>query len=383
MLNMSLDDEYIPNYTKDTELKLLRKLSEKVQGELIIDWYERFGLSNKRLRHITLETLQQDFKFDARSRRTLSTVILTRYWPHGLNLYQLSDIDFNMLIAHPLRFKWNSMTMYKSTTEKIRPHYNIPQIISELSNQLSNYYLSYITSRHSSGQNVEYIRLQFFERSATHHHDRQHKLLSRSPYYIALLDDQELPFIIHTAGEDPTSKLIMETFKKILSDSSPYTIKFRRNEPPKESIKSIGKVLQSCSTSRNDNALGRWSQYGDGKFEVSPLNNIDAHGSMKGKKIRIDDNEAKSMLKFKGSTEYPNGCESQTAVSKVAFQLKDPNDDITIGFKFHGSDVFGGIHQLCNQELIDVDKVPGWLSGENGASSGTIKNGDFIKKTRK
>ena len=104
---------------------------------------------------------------------------------------------------------------------------------------------------------------------------------------------------------------------------------------------------------------------------------------MKGKKIRIDDNEAKSMLKFKGSTEYPNGCESQTAVSKVAFQLKDPNDDITIGFKFHGSDVFGGIHQLCNQELIDVDKVPGWLSGENGASSGTIKNGDFIKKTRK
>lgn len=380
---MSLDDEYIPAFTRDTELKLLRKLTEKVQRDLILDWYERFGLSNKKLRHLTVETLQLDFKFDARNRRTISTVILTRYWPHGLNLYQLSDIDFNILIAHPSRFKWNSMSMYKSSTERIRPHYNIPQIVAQLNNELSNYYLTYISSRHDSQQRVEYIRLQFFERSTSHHHDRKNKLLSRSPYYIALLDDQELPFIIHSAGEDPTSMLILETFKRILSDSSPYTIQFKRNESPKESIKSIENVLKACGTSRNDNALGRWSQYGDGKFEVSPLNNVDEHSSMKGKKIRKDDSFMKSMLKFKGFTEYSNGYVSRAPVPKVSFQLKDPNDNITIGFKFHGSDVFGGLHQLCDKNLIDIDKVPGWLSGENGTSSGIIENGDFIKKTRR
>lgn len=380
---MSLDDEYIPNFSKDTESKWLKKLSAKTQCDLIVDWYEKFGLSNRRLRHLTYENLQLDFKYEARNRNSMSSLITKRYWPNGLNLYQLSDIDFHILLAHPARYKWNSITMYKSQTEKIRPHYNVRYIVKELNHHLSNYYLTYTTSRHDSEHNMELIRIQFFEKSLTNLNDTKPKLLSRSPYYFVLLDDQELPFFIHTSGEDPTSQLILETFKRILLNYTPYNIYFKRNEPAKESIKSLDNVLKACNTTRYDNALGRWSQYGEGNFEVSPLNNITDHNASVGKKIRIDNIKMKSMLLFKGTDTYLDGYNSVSPVTKVSFQFRDPDDDITIGFKFHGLDVFGGLHQLCDEGLMNIDKIPGWMTGENGPYSGIIENGDFIKKTRK
>lgn len=380
---MLLDDEYIPEFSKVTECNLLKKLSAKILCNLILDWYEKFGLSNRKLQHLTYEKLQLDFKYESRNKNNMSTLITKRYWPHGLNLYQLSDIDFNILLTHPSRYKWNSVTMYKSQTEKVRPSYNIPYIVKELTHQLSNYYLTYITSRHDSEQHMELIRIQFFEKSLTQLNNSKLKLLSRTPYYLVLLDDQELPIFIHTSGEDPTSQLILETFKRIIINSSPYNIRFKRNELTKESIKSLDNILISCNTSRYDNSIGRWSQYGEGNFEVSPLNNIIDHNALIGKKIRIDDIKMKSMLLFKGSSTYLNGYNSIDPIPRVSFQYRDPNDNITVGFKFHGLDVFGGLHKLCDEGLMNIDKIPGWLTGENGPYSGVIENGDFIRKSRK
>lgn len=380
---MSLDDEYIPEFSKETESKVLKKLSAEILCNLVIDWYEKFGLSNKKLQYLSYKNLQLDFKYESRNKHNMSALITKRYWPDGLNLYQLSDIDFNILLTHPSRYKWNSVTMYKSQTEKFRPFYNIPWIVKELNLQLSNYYLTYVTSRHDSEKNIELIRIQFFEKSLIPLNSLKPKLLSRTPYYFVLLDDQELPIFIHTSGEDPASQLILETFKRIIKKSSPYSIHFKRNEPIKESIKSLDNALKSCSTSRYNNSVGRWSQYGEGNFELSPLNNIIDHNASIGKKIRIDDINMKSISLFKGSNTNLNSYNSKDPVSKVSFQYRDPNDDIAVGFKFHGSDIFGGLHQLCDEGLINIDKIPGWLTGENGPYSGIIENGDFIKKSRK
>ncbi|KAI8390489.1 related to Central kinetochore subunit CHL4 [Nakaseomyces glabratus] len=49
----------------------------------------------------------------------------------------------------------------------------------------------------------------------------------------------------------------------------------------------------------------------------------------------------------------------------------------SISLKLIGNDIFGGLHELCDRNLIDIEHMPGWLTGENGASSGIIKNNEF------
>ncbi|CAH2355632.1 inner kinetochore subunit Chl4p [[Candida] railenensis] len=77
-------------------------------------------------------------------------------------------------------------------------------------------------------------------------------------------------------------------------------------------------------------------------------------------------------------------------VQYVDFTLQDTILDLQeessgIVLKLSGSDVFAGLHELSVQTterdsmILNPELVPGWLTGEEGASSGTVKNGSFLK----
>ncbi|KAL1877553.1 hypothetical protein VTK73DRAFT_8611 [Phialemonium thermophilum] len=42
---------------------------------------------------------------------------------------------------------------------------------------------------------------------------------------------------------------------------------------------------------------------------------------------------------------------------------------------FHGPHVFGGIRQLVEQGLIDGERMPGWMTGEDGVTIGAVRRG--------
>lgn len=46
-----------------------------------------------------------------------------------------------------------------------------------------------------------------------------------------------------------------------------------------------------------------------------------------------------------------------------------------IALTFHGSHVFAGIRQLVEAGVIDGEKMPGWLTGEEGVTVGVVRNG--------
>lgn len=48
-----------------------------------------------------------------------------------------------------------------------------------------------------------------------------------------------------------------------------------------------------------------------------------------------------------------------------------PNIKIT----FHGSHVFAGIRQLVERGVIDGERMPGWMTGEEGVTIGVVRNG--------
>ncbi|KAJ4306678.1 chromosome loss- protein [Collariella sp. IMI 366227] len=56
-------------------------------------------------------------------------------------------------------------------------------------------------------------------------------------------------------------------------------------------------------------------------------------------------------------------------------------DDLGEGWRpyvrltFHGSHVFGGVRQLVENGIIDGERMPGWLTGEDGVTIGAVRNG--------
>ena len=95
--------------------------------------------------------------------------------------------------------------------------------------------------------------------------------------------------------------------------------------------------------------------------------------------------------RFHGDSEYMEDKEEITECTNVQFSSAEfsiksryrgsgrnnepfiPN----ITMRLQGSDVFGGIKELALKRIVDITKIPGWLTGENGASSGAIVNGRF------
>jgi central kinetochore subunit Mis15/CHL4 len=42
---------------------------------------------------------------------------------------------------------------------------------------------------------------------------------------------------------------------------------------------------------------------------------------------------------------------------------------------FHGPHVFAGIRQLVEAGIIDGERMPGWMTGEEGVTIGAVRNG--------
>ena len=92
----------------------------------------------------------------------------------------------------------------------------------------------------------------------------------------------------------------------------------------------------------------------------------------------------KSMLRFKGRQYSGNDeYDSEIPVEKVSFTIRNfvkklPGiHQLSIKLKLSGKDVFGGLHELCDKGMLDVDHIHGWICGENGNKSGTVSNDDF------
>lgn len=49
-----------------------------------------------------------------------------------------------------------------------------------------------------------------------------------------------------------------------------------------------------------------------------------------------------------------------------------------VGLTFHGPHVFAGIRQLVEAGIIDGEKMPGWLTGEEGVTIGAVRHGRIM-----
>ena len=77
-----------------------------------------------------------------------------------------------------------------------------------------------------------------------------------------------------------------------------------------------------------------------------------------------------------GSRPQPKAPRSYlTQYSSNAHATTRPHTAAALTLTFHGTDVFAGIRTLAEMGFVDLDQMPAWMTGEEGVSAATVRNG--------
>lgn len=226
---------------------------------------------------------------------------------------------------------------------------------------------------------------------------------THKPFYFAIPRKHWIVF--HSTQTDTHSLLILQAFTEL--HESTISLERIANRQT-TSLHEINLLFGLPSV--NTTGFGIWSVYANEEsLEPSPLASSTNHPlhTSKRKLLSTDavkQKEETAMIKFKGSAngvkrqkqylqkkitqrvyghnnsdEQPiTKYDSLIPVKKVAFNYIDVESDARIRFDFNGRDVFGGLHQLCDGNFLDINSIPDWLCGDYGDKSGTIENGQMV-----
>jgi central kinetochore subunit Mis15/CHL4 len=152
-----------------------------------------------------------------------------------------------------------------------------------------------------------------------------------------------------------------------------------------------------CGASRESSALGAWRIYAKGWVDGSPLA---ADKIVEEAPLPVDERgkrEALARARFgmkprsRSALVVPDEAEEEDdivtpALERVEWRLThDYPDDSqtpfapTISMRLEGSNVFHGVFEGIVEGWIDGERVPGWLTGEEGRSEGKVRDGRIVE----
>ena len=395
-----INDTYIPpNYRNDIIIQKLKRLPVITLCKLIVEWISRFPSNHGRINSHNIKDHLEILLKTKVGRPELAKLITLKYWNLGLNMYQLAQLDTMILLQHPKSYIWNSHTIYQTDIKKF-PVLIIPndfmKILQELF-QRQNQKCHIFYNKHSKFP-LNIFRISLFELSRDDKH-----YIERTPFYVVFTVSKS-PIVIHThyRESDIYARLIMQLIKETImitsriqsssvmsltdvKDNAYITLKDEGSNP----IKNLSNIYKTSGIDGTGNTTASWQSYSNGSSDVSPLSHQSDHQSVIGKDAANEENilnkKRKSMLRFYGQELGDEPVyDNDIPVEKVKFTIENHINDndplaapIQINFSLSGKDVFGGIHELCDEGVIDIDKIPGWLCGDNGTKSGKVIDGDF------
>ncbi|KZZ86829.1 CHL4 family chromosome segregation protein [Ascosphaera apis ARSEF 7405] len=228
-------------------------------------------------------------------------------------------------------------------------------------------------------------------------------------------------------GKDTTGPALLgtdvKTLRRLIRDAIPHALSrpYKRYTLRETNLSSRNLTallaLRGPGRGGEGSACGRWSVFAEGKWEEGP---VDVRvGSREGKKgeeeevergDRHEDMEVRKKRKvmvnerFGGRTSPPASSSDTIADSilpshrpvleKFEVHLQDPVSDsdsdddglqedtqptpATLSLTFSGSDIFTGLRILAEKGVIDAEKMPGYMTGEEGRSVLCVRKGRSV-----
>lgn len=339
------------------------------------------------------------------------------FWSNGLNLLQLSQIDCQLIVDKPNSYSWILSIVKDSKGKEIPLLLDPKKFLDMLSRDLNFIFMTHIYVCKHPKLPLILIRIQVFDLqtvSSSKNSNRPH-ISSNRPYFLAIPIGS--PYIIHSPGKDLVSEIVMQVVERNLPQvpNNLITIDTDYKQHPVKSLEAMNVLY---GNSRFSNSLGAWTSYADSTIDISPLNDIDNHKLLNEDKENQHDIKSIANLRFKGNyegkitsdflfNESPRRKKRKTTqfedkeeeeiikdefsslapVQNAEFLIQQNHGDeySNITLKLSGADVFGGLHELSVQAeekelmILDPSEMPSWLTGEEGRSHGTVRDGLYYK----
>jgi len=427
----TLPDTYIPHRSTHDLSTLLERLHINSLYQLCIHWtqstttqpfvpqdsiYTQQGLCNKLLKEI------KSFRKNAQGKKGgVIRKIIYEYWTNGLNLLQLAQLDCQLIVDASEHFNWNYSTISDLEDKLCCPDIDPQHVTQNVAARLSKLYFTHVYILKHPQLPLHITRVQVFDLN------QQEGLLdgegpqvtSHKPFFFCLLSESS-PYLLHSVkGNDILFNLIMQTIEECIHTHNHIPVKLDTPLDQK-SIQSLETIYTLKGDSRLGRSLGIWTPYADGVVDLTPFGALDKHHMLQEKSHAKDADHTGDIsqivasLRFKGvvtdnhtsrkrqfeaiedntllnTSELNPGSQfaSRTPLQVAEFVIQEPinpgqsNSRSNIKLKFSGSDVFGGLHELStaitnpNEMVINPTEIPSWLTGEDGATFGHVRNGEF------
>lgn len=433
----TLPSTYIPVLEDTVLANVLTRLPRQSLVELCNKWprmvntqphLNRSGLTQRQWNKVVMVESNK-FKTDKKKypKRKIIDHMVLDYWSNGLNVLQLSQIDCQLIVDKPNSHGWILSKVKERVSGKEVPIQLEPKkFLDMLSKDLNAMFMSYIYVCRHPKLPLIIIRLQVFDLQAvkTSRTSNRPHITSNRPYFVAIPINS--PYIIHTVGNDLVTNILLQVVERNLPQtaSNILTLETDMRQKPLRSLESMH-ILHG--NSRFGNSLGPWTSYADCTIDASPLASLESHNTLNKPAAADLDIKLAANLKFKGSLQgnikssklfddiQPNKRRKKRSslyiteeddrfdeneklesdefasiapIQNAEFLIQEKfNDDnySSITLKLAGTDVFAGLHQLSvssEQEehmILNPYEVPSWLTGEEGKSCGTVKDGMYIK----
>lgn len=423
----ALPNTYIPSYSTESLITILDRLSTESLYQLCIHWtksvntqpyvpkdsiYTQQGLCNKLIKEI------KSLLRNTHSGKTdIIRKITYEYWSDGLNLLQLAQIDCQLIIDGSGHFYWHFSRILDVEGNEFCLDVDPQLFAQDVASKLSKLYFTYVYILKHPRLSLHIIKIQVFDlnqKDGLLDPDKP-QVSSYRPYFICL--PTETTYIFHSVShDDVVCKLIMQTIEQCLPTHEQNQLKLDTPSDQKP-IASLETIYTLKGSSRLGKTLGIWSPYADGVIDIAPLGVLDKHSTLQEHSNDKEDTiEAKlqdiASLRFHGVTNDVNSpnrgskkrqfaaideSEANSSRSHFAsriplqhaeFVIQEPMNQSTlirsnIKLKLSGTDVFGGLHELSvatsdsKKMIINPEEIPHWLTGEDGATFGHIRDGKF------
>ena len=419
-------------------ISALTKLSRASLISVVLDWLDEsnFELSAPCLRgpdddeeedesdfYPPAESLEElrgaysEMKLQKGSKRDVVNRIIEGDWRNGLTLYQLAMANLQYMRDHPTAHKWTAYRIYSlqppksqdETTQTAQidpkstevPRFHPSTFVHNLQTQsLPDVKVHFAIDR-LEGMPLLLVRILVLESPyitdvpGLREDNSSPELESSQTIYIAFPDASPHIYIAHSPSGKASGTSEANSLRKVLFQGIPkalsrngqrYTLK-----PTNLTTRSLPELLEKRGPGRTNSAGGGWSVYADMKKTESPLNTVvqnptapPSDGSQEFRTKRQEDPKIRAervaQARFGPSARIDDG----KGVERVDIHLEDPpkssngaddNWNPNVRLVFQGNHVFAGIRQLVEAGIVNGERMPGWMTGEEGITLGAVRNG--------
>lgn len=372
----------------------------------------------------------QDLQERKGGKREVIDRILEGDWRHGITLRQLAMVDISYMEDHPASLRWTALELVRmgvdgngQDSRSGDGSNGLPRIhASTFMRNLQQLVAPLVKAHYHLARSVS-LPLTFLRILVTNSPYQNPRQLPESladssrVIYIAFPDS--CPYVytsISSTGSGPstsTSSAVgtdTRSLQRLVRDAIPKALsrpQERYNlEPTSLTAKNIQALLALRGPGRSNAANGSFSIFADAVIEGSPLdprpsntvspeeymNQTDGEKEKENKRPNEDDSKVPDQPKKRKLAVHARfgttGSLSSAPLDRLDVRMLDPPDNSNrsysetqpaVSLSFSGSDVISGIRKLAELGIVNPERMPSWMTGEEGVSVAVVQRGQVTK----